>query len=374
MTGHAEPQNPIPLVDLAPQIADLRDALMRAVAGVLDRGSFVQGEELHRFEESFARYCGVARAIGCASGTDAIHLTLRGLGIGPGDEVIIPAMTFVATAAGVTLAGATPVLADVDPSTVLLDPEAVRAAITLRTRAVIPVHLYGQCVPMAPLLDIAKSRGIFVVEDAAQAHGAEQDGCRAGSFAHAACFSFYPSKNLGAYGDGGIVTTPDGNLAERIRLLGNWGSRRKYHHEEEGINSRLDTLQAALLHVKLPRLDGWNALRRAHAARYDELLAEVPEIQPVSCAPGSVYHLYVVRVSGRDEILAGLHEAGIGAAMHYPFAIHELTAYRQLRRDGGCPTAEAWARGNISLPMYPEMPDEAPDRVVAALKSLVTRR
>ncbi|MBF0624027.1 MAG: DegT/DnrJ/EryC1/StrS family aminotransferase [Magnetococcales bacterium] len=343
---------------------------MEAVERVLSRGDFIKGEELSLFEAEFAAFSGVAHAIGCASGTDALHLGLRALGVQPGDEVIMPAMTFVATALGITLTGARPVLVDVDPETGLIDPDAVRRAITPRTRAILPVHLFGQCAAMDVLAGIATERGLWLVEDAAQAHGARHGERRAGSMGVVGCFSFFPGKNLGAFGDGGLVTTNDPALADRIALLGNWGSRRKYHHEEMGFNSRLDTLQAAFLRIKLRHLDEGNAARRRHAQRYDEALGDLPHIRLTRHDAGSIYHLYVIRTPARDEVLARLHAEGIQAGVHYPFAVHQLQAYRWLGHvTGDFPVAEDWARHSLSLPIYPELPEDTAQRVARLLST-----
>ncbi|MEM7204290.1 MAG: DegT/DnrJ/EryC1/StrS family aminotransferase [Planctomycetota bacterium] len=358
----------IPLVDLKAQRASIEPEVNAAIARVLQRCDFILGEEHQRFEEEFAAFCQTRFALGCASGTDALHIACRLVGVGQGDEVIVPAFTFVATALGVTLAGARPVLVDVDPERGLIDPAQVEAAITERTKAIIPVHLYGQCVDMGPLLEISERHGIPIIEDAAQAHGAEWNGKRAGSFGRIGCFSFYPGKNLGAYGDGGAVTTDDEELADRLRLLRNWGSKKKYHHEEPGLNSRLDTLQAAILRVKLARLEAWNESRRAHATAYDEALGGLPGVQLTQTAAKSVYHLYVVRVQERERVLAALQAAGLGAGMHYPFAVHELGAYRWLGYAAGqFPVSEDWARRCLSLPIYAEMPREAVARSAAVL-------
>ncbi len=364
----------VPLVDLQAQYRSLQDELAPAIGAVLERCDFVLGEAVGRFERAFAAFCEAPHAVGCASGTDALQLACRGLGIGPGDEVIVPAFTFVASALGVTQAGARPVLVDVDARTGLIDPERAREAITPRTRALLPVHLYGQCADMDALGALAREHGLAVIEDAAQAHGARWQGRRAGSMGDAGCFSFYPGKNLGAYGDGGAIVCRDAALAERLQLWRNWGSRRKYHHEELGLNSRLDTLQAAVLAVKLPRLEAWNRRRRELAGRYDAALVDCPGIEPTRTAPDSAHHLYVVRTAERDEALAALQAAGIGAALHYPFAVHELGAYRWLGRGpGSFPVAEDWARRCLSLPLYPEMPEEAIERAreVLAARSLV---
>src|SRR5579864_890739 len=287
----------IPLVDLKAQYAAIAPEVNAAIQGVLDDACFILGPPVAAFEQAFAAFCGVKHCIGVASGTDALHLILRALGIGPGDEVIMPAFTFVATALGIDLAGAKPVLVDVRREDALVDPERIAAAITPRTKAILPVHLYGRCVDMDPILAIAAEHDLRVVEDAAQAHGACDRGRPAGSMGHAAAFSFYPGKNLGAYGDAGAITTNDDTLADRLRLLRNWGSRRKYHHEEPGLNSRLDTLQAAVLGVKLKHLPDWNARRRGHAAAYDRLLADRADLRRPVDRPDSepVYHIYALR-------------------------------------------------------------------------------
>jgi len=369
-----KPEKPtaIPLVDLKAQLATIRADVTAVMTAAVDRCDYILGEDVTAFEREFADFCGTRFSLGCASGTDAIHIVLRALGIGPGDEVIVPAMTFIATALGVSLTGAKPVLVDVDPDTALIDPRKIEAAIGPRTKAILPVHLYGQCTDMEAISAIARKRDLIVVEDAAQAHGATQGKKRAGALGHAGCFSFYPGKNLGAYGDGGMVTTDDEALNDRLRLLRNWGSRRKYHHEEIGLNSRLDTVQAAVLRVKLKHLESWNAARRAHAAHYDAALADVSGIVRTRTDAGAVYHLYVVRVDRRDEAVAALNAAGIGAGIHYPFAVHELNAYKDLGHGPGAfPASEDWARRCLSLPMYAELPDDAPARARAVLAAHV---
>jgi dTDP-4-amino-4,6-dideoxygalactose transaminase len=361
---------PLPLVDLRAQYARIRDAVGDAIGRTLERADFILGQELERFEEEFAVYCGVRHCVGCASGTDAIQLLCRALEIGAGDEVVIPAMTFVATALGVSQAGARPVLADVDPQTGLLDPEKAEAVITPRTRAILAVHLYGQCVDAAAFNDIAARRGVMFLEDAAQAHGASSGGRRAGTLGRGAAFSFYPGKNLGAYGDGGCVTTGDDAVAAKLRSLRNWGSPEKYRHDEMGLNSRLDTLQAAILRVKLRHLDDWNSTRRNLAAAYSRALADLPNVRLTRYDGGAVYHLYVVRTPQRDEVLRRLQAAGIGAGIHYPYAVHEHRAYRWLGYEAGAfPVAEAFARECLSLPLYAEMPAEAIARVAEVLRA-----
>jgi dTDP-4-amino-4,6-dideoxygalactose transaminase len=364
--------NSIPLVDLKAQREAIANDLKTAIAEVVDRCDFILGEEVDLFERDFAEHCRVPYAIGVANGTDALHLACRALDIGPGDEVIVPAMTFASTAFGVSLTGARPMLVDVRSEDALIDPSKIEAAVTSRTKAIIPVHLYGQCADMEAVCAIAAKHSLAVIEDAAQAHGAVYAGKRAGSLGDIGCFSFYPAKNLGGYGDGGLVTTARHDLAERIKILRNCGSRVKYHHEEIGLNSRLDTLQAAILRAKLKHLDDWNEARRRVARHYDAALKRVPEVEPTRYAAGSVYHLYVVRLAARDTVLRALNAGGIGAGIHYPFALHELKAYAFLQHHKGeFPVAEDWARRCLSLPVYPELTPNAADRCVDALETAI---
>jgi len=360
----------IPLVDLRAQRQAISEEIETAIARVVERCDFILGEEVSLFESEFAEYCGVSSAIGVASGTDALHLACRALDIGAGDEVIVPAMTFASTAFAVSLTGARPVIVDVREDDALIDPEQIGSAITSRTKAIIPVHLYGQCADMAAVCAIAREHSLAVIEDAAQAHGAVCAGKRAGSLGDIGCFSFYPGKNLGAYGDGGLVTTARRDIAERVQLLRNCGSRAKYHHGEVGLNSRLDTLQAAILRAKLRHLEEWNAARRWIAAHYDEALRGISEVHRTPHAPGSVHHLYVVRLAGRDRVLQALNARGIGAGIHYPFALHELEAYTSLGyRAGAFPVAENWARQCLSLPIYPEITAAQVDFCIAAFEA-----
>ena len=351
----------VPFVDLKAQYETIRVEIDAAIHAVLNDACFILGPPLEAFERDFADFCGVEHCVGVASGTDALHLALRGMGIGPGDEVIVPAFTFVATVLAVTLAGATPVLVDVRRDDALLDARQIAEAVTPRTKALLPVHLHGRCADMRSIQAIADEYGLKVVEDAAQAHGARYHGRPAGSLGQAAAFSFYPSKNLGAYGDGGAITTNDDALAERLRLLRNWGSRQKHHHEEWGLNSRLDTLQAAVLGVKLRHLADWNEQRRRHAKTYDLALAGRDDlVRPAECEGcESVFHLYVVRTPDRDEVCKRLHRRGVQAGIHYPCPVHRLPAYEQLASGGRAfPQAEGWAAECLSLPMYPELTDE----------------
>jgi dTDP-4-amino-4,6-dideoxygalactose transaminase len=364
---------PIPLVDLKAQRAAISAEIDATIARVLDRCDFILGKEVGLFEEEFADYCGVPHAVGVASGTDALHLACRAVDLREGDEVIVPAMTFAATAFAVSLTGARPVLVDVRPEDALIDPSQVEVAVTPRTKAIIPVHLYGNCADMAAVCAIAEKYSLIVIEDAAQAHGAVYAGRRAGSLGDIGCFSFYPGKNLGAYGDGGLITTKRSDIAERIKLLRNCGSRVKYHHQQIGLNSRLDTLQAAILRVKLRRLDQWNTARRRMAAHYDTALRGIGGVDRTRHADGSVHHLYVVRLAGRDAVQQALNAQGVGAGIHYQFALHELNAYASLGyRPGAFPVAEAWARRCLSLPLYPELTSCDADFCVAALESAIT--
>jgi dTDP-4-amino-4,6-dideoxygalactose transaminase len=329
------------------------------------------------FERAFAAFTGAAHAIGVSSGLDALRLTLLALDIGPGDEVILPANTYIATALAVSAAGARPVLVDCDPHTYLLDPAGVEPAVTGRTRAVIPVHLTGQAVDMDPILAIAARHGLHVVEDAAQAHGAAYKGRPCGSIGTMGCFSFYPSKNLGAYGDGGMVTTNDAELAGRVRRLRDYGQDGKYHHVAKGLNARLDTIQAAILLVKLARLPAWNTARSRHAATYRRLLDGLDGLRFQRQAPWSthVHHLLVVESDDRDALRDQLAAAGVETGIHYPVPIHLQPAYADLgHRRGAFPNAERLAEQVLSLPMYPELTTGQVESVAAAVRQYLTRR
>ena len=360
----------IPFNSFERQVARLRPAIDAAIARVLDRGWFILGPEGERFEAEFAAYIGSPYAVGCNSGTDAIELALRALGIGPGDEVITAPLTALFGVFAITAAGATPVLVDIDPRTYNLDPNGIEAAITPRTRAIMPVHLYGQPADMGPILELAEQHGLCVVEDCAQAHGALYRGQRVGSLGDVAAFSFYPTKNVGAYGDGGMVVTASEAVAERARMLRNGGQRSRYVHETVGLNSRLDEVQAAILSVKLTYLDADNARRREIAALYNELLAggpvqtpwTLPDVEPV-------YHLYVVRTPARDALAAHLKDHGIGSMVHYPTPAHLQGAYRDLGLGpGALPHAEAAAREILSLPNFPELTDDEVRQVAEAVR------
>lgn len=360
----------IPLVDLKAQLRTIREEIDEAVAGVLESTQFIQGPEVQAFEEEFASYCGAQYGIGVASGTAALHLALRASGIGPGDEVITTPLTFISTVEAIVWVGATPVLADIDPVTYNLDPAQVESAVTDRTRAIIPVHLFGHPVDMDPLMEIGQRRGIAIIEDAAQAHGAEYNGRRTGSMGVAGCFSFYPSKNLGAYGDGGLVTTSDAEVARRVRLLRDHGREEKYWFIEPGFGERLDTIQAAILRVKLRHLDEWTERRRAVAALYDELLEDaLGDLPHERGFARHVYHLYVVRVPHRDKIAGLMLQRNVATGVPYPTPVHLQPAYRDLGyRLGDLPEAERAAQEVISLPMYAEMNAELGATVALSLK------
>ena len=362
-----------PFVDLAAQYEEVRAELLPQVERLLATGAFIGGEPVSRFEAAFAAYCGVPHAVGVANGTDALHLALRALGVGPGDEVVTVANTFVATVGAIAQAGARPVLVDARPDTLLMDAAALDAVATPATRAVIPVHLYGRLVEMAPIVRWCASHGVALLEDAAQAHGARAGGHRAGAFGDAAGFSFYPAKNLGAAGDAGAIVTGRADVAERLRRLRDHGQTERYHHAVVGVNSRLDAVQAAVLAVKLARLDAWNARRRALAALYHERLAKVDGVEPIAAPadPDShVYHLFVVRTPERDRLRAALGARGIDTGLHYPIPVHLQPAWRHLgHREGDFPVAEAAARTILSLPMYPHMSEDAVHRVCDAIEA-----
>jgi dTDP-4-amino-4,6-dideoxygalactose transaminase len=363
----------IPLVDLAAQHAAVADEVASGWQEVLAATAFIGGRQVAAFESEYAEFIGTQHCVGVANGTDAIEIALRALGVGAGDECILPANTFIATAEAVCRAGATPVLVDcADDGTYLIDTAAVEAAITPRTRAIIPVHLYGQAAPTERLMPLAEQIGAFVVEDAAQSQGARRHGASAGALGHAAATSFYPGKNLGAYGDAGAVLTGSEQVAARMRMIRDHGSPRKYEHEVVGVNSRLDTLQAVVLSVKLRRLAGWNAARRAAAQRYDALLAGLDDVILPRTLDGNehVWHLYVVRVPDRDRVLKELQAAGIGAGIHYPVPIHLTAAFAELgAAEGAFPATEQASRELLSLPLFAEITAGQQERVADTLKS-----
>lgn len=364
--------SPIPLVDLKAQYHSLRSEIDAAMAAVVEATAFINGPDVAAFEGEFARFCGAEYCVGVSSGLEALRLILVAAGIGAGDEVIVPANTFIATALAVSGVGATVVLADCDRRTSNLDLAATRRAITPRTKAIIPVHLYGQPVDWAGLEVIATQHGLLLIEDAAQAHGARVGPRQCGSLGLAAAFSFYPGKNLGAFGDAGAVTTNDAGLAERIRQARSYGERRKYEHTVKGGNWRLDTLQAAVLRVKLRHLAVWNERRRSIAAAYTERLGDCREVilPHVIAGVTPVWHLYVVEVEKRDRVLKALHQRGVMAGIHYPCPIHLQPAYADLGlAEGAFANAELLAPRILSLPIFPEMTDAQVDAVCAALRA-----
>lgn len=365
----------IPLVDLKAQHRQVADDVARGWAEVLENTSFILGKHVAEFEKAFAAFQGVPYCVGLANGTDAVELAVRAVGIGPGDEVILPANTFIATALGVARAGATPVLVDSDPVYHLIDPNEIAKKITARTKAVYAVHLYGQIAPIEAIQKAVEGRGILLLEDAAQSQGAKRNGLASGAFGEMAATSFFPGKNLGAYGDAGGVLTKSEALAKRAIALRNYGSEVKYHHPETGFNSRMDTLQAVVLSAKLKHLAAWNEERRVAAARYHELLAGlVPTITLPETLPGNehVWHLYVVRVPNRDETLKKLNAAGVGAGIHYPVPIHLQGAFKHLGHEKGAfPVAEKAASEILSLPLFPGITAEQQATVAAELKKAI---
>jgi len=348
----------IPFLDLKAAYGELQADLDAAYRRVMESGWFILGDEVDSFEREFAASCGQKHCIGVADGLDALVLILRGYGIGEGDEVVVPANTYIATWLAVSLVGATPIPVEPDPETYNIDPGRIAAAITTKTRALLPVHLYGHPADMDPICTLGREHGLKVIEDAAQAHGATYKGKRAGSLGDAAAFSFYPGKNLGAYGDGGAIVTDDAELADRLRVLRNYGSRKKYFNEVKGVNSRLDSLQAAFLRAKLPYLDNWNRRRREIARQYRLSLAEIPGLRLPEVAPGAepAWHLFVVRHSGRDALRQHLTEAGIGTLIHYPIPPHLSGAYADAGyKPGDFPVTESLANTVLSLPMGPHL-------------------
>jgi dTDP-4-amino-4,6-dideoxygalactose transaminase len=361
----------VPFLDLHAAYLELKPEIDEAVARVLNSGWYVLGAEVERFEAQFATFCEARHAIGVADGLDALHLGLRAMQVGPGDEVIVPSNTYIATWLAVSQCGAKPVPVEPKERSYDIDPAAIEAAITPRTRAIVPVHLYGQPADLDPILALAKKHALYVLEDAAQAHGARYKGKRIGGHGDAVAWSFYPGKNLGAMGDGGAVTTNDPKIAERLRLLRNYGSREKYVHEMQGCNSRLDPLQAAILSVKLQRLDEWNARRRAIARRYDDALANrglaLPEVEPWA---EPVWHLYVVRSPIRADLQKRLAQAGVGVLIHYPIPPHLQRAYADAGwKKGSFPIAERMADECLSLPMGPQLSAAAQKEALEAILS-----
>lgn len=372
----ANEKRQIPFIDLKAQSLRIRKDLDAAVARVVSSGQYALGPEVAAFEDEFAAYCGARHGVAVNSGTSALHLALLAAGIGPGDEVLTVPFTFVATVAAILYAGARPVFADIDPRSYTMDPARVERALTRRTKAILPVHLYGHPADLDPILRVARRRGLAVIEDAAQAHGASYGGRRVGAIGDLGCFSFYPTKNLGACGEGGIVVTNDAAQARRIRMLRDWGQDRKYHHALKGFNYRMEGIQGAVLRVKLRRLDAWNEARRSLAAAYTERLAGSGVETPIEMPNARhVYHVYAVRTPRRDALQRALARQGIATAIHYPMAAHLQDAYRDLGfRRGDFPEAERAAAEELSLPLYPEMPPSAVDRTARAVRAFFGRR
>jgi dTDP-4-amino-4,6-dideoxygalactose transaminase len=361
----------VPFLDLKVQYRQIEAELKPVLEGIMAGGAFIGGPPVADFEKEFATFCGVRHCVGLSSGTDALRLALLAAGVGPGDEVITVPHTFIATTEAITQVGATPVFVDIDPDTGCIDIRQISSRITPRTRAILPVHLYGQTADMDPILELARHYGLQVVEDACQAHGATYKGRSAGSMGIAGCFSFYPGKNLGAFGDAGAVVTDDEKLAMTIRMLREHGQSRKYYHDMEGCTGRLDAIQAAVLRFKLKRLAGWNRNRRAHAVLYAKLLSDVPGVTVIKEADfaQSVYHLYVILVDDRDGLQAFLTEKGVGTGLHYPLPLHLQKAYAAMGfKKGDFPASERIAERLLSLPMYAELTHAQIEYVVACIK------
>ncbi len=360
----------IPFLDLQAQYAAVGAEIEAAVLAVLRRGDYVLGRAVTEFEERFAAFCGAKEAVAVNTGTSALHLALLAAGIGPGDEVVTVPMTFVATVAAILYTGATPVFVDIDPDTLTMDSGKIEAVLTPRTKAILPVHLHGRLADMEAISGIARARGLVVIEDAAQAHGASRDGRFAGTFGDIGCFSFYPGKNLGACGEGGAIVTDNPDFATAVRQMRDWGQAGKYNHVRQGFNYRLDTIQAAALTVKLRHLAAWTEARRKVAATYDSLLAGGLAAPPFPArGQEHAYHVYAVRVAARDRIQAMLKEQGIPTLIHYPKPVHLQPAYAGLgAKAGQFPVSEAYAAETLSLPIYPELTDDQAKEVVAALR------
>lgn len=366
----------VPYLDLKAQYQSIKPEIDAAIARVLDSCQFVLGSEVAGFEQDFATYCGAAECIALNSGTSALHLALLAAGVGPGDEVITVPFTFVASVAAVIYAGARPVLVDIDPRSFTMDPTLVEAAITPRTKAILPVHLYGQSADMDPIMEVARRHGLIVIEDAAQAHGAKYKGRPVGSIGDIGCFSFYPGKNLGAYGEGGAVTTSNAEYARTVRMLRDWGQDRKYHHLLRGFNYRMEGFQGAILRVKLRHLERWTEARRGVVSLYNERLVDSGVETPTEMPWGRhVYHVYTVRTDDRDGLQAALQVEGIQTGIHYPVPAHLQPAYADLGYGRGAfPRAEAAAEQVLSLPLYPELSSQAVAEVAGAVKKAVANR
>ena len=366
----------VPFVDLRAQYLSIKDEIDEAVLALLGSTAFVLGPDVAAFEALFAPYTDSEHAVGVNSGTSALHLALLAAGVGPGDEVITTPFTFIASASAIDYCGATPVFVDIDPATFTIDPSLIEAAITPRTKAILPIHLYGQAADMDPIMEIANRHGLTVVEDAAQAHGAEYKGRRVGSIGHLGCFSFYPGKNLGAYGEGGAVTTNDDALAHRVRTLRDWGAERRYHHDLKGFNYRLEGVQGAVLRVKMGYIEAWTEARRAAATRYDDALLPLGVDTPVAAADRRhVYHIYAIRDPRRDELQAFLADRGVSTGIHYPIPVHLQGAFSELHHlRGDFPHAEAASEETLSLPMFPELSADQQAVVIDAMASWMSHR
>lgn len=365
----------IPFVDLAAQYRSIRPQIQTAMNGVLDRCDFILGDDVAAFEKEFAAWAGAPHAVGCASGTDALILALRACNIGPGDEVITTPYTWISTVLAVSLVGAKPVFADIDPATYNIDPHLIAKRITRRTKAILPVHLYGQSAAMDDIGDLAKKHKLLVIEDAAQSHGSYWRGLRVGQTGVVTCYSFYPGKNIGAYGDAGAVTTPDAKIARQLRMLRVMGQETKHKHEIIGMNSRLDTLQAAILRVKLKHLEEWTEARRKAAQRYHRMLKDTNIVAPKE-ADGArhVFHVYAVQIPRRDAVVKKLNAEGVSAQVHYPTPVHLQPCYKSLGwKKGSLPVAEKVSSRILSLPMYPEITEAQQAYVVDRLKSALAR-
>lgn len=366
----------VPFLDIKAQYETIRGEIATALQEVLDSTAFAGGPMVERFEKDFARFCRCDHAVGTGNGTDALWMALLGLDISPGDEIITTPATFIATAEAITFCGATPVFVDIDEKTYNINPSLIADAVTSKTRAIIPVHLFGQPADMDPILEIAREHNLQVIEDACQAHAAEYKERPAGSMGEAGCFSFYPGKNLGAYGEAGAVVTNNGALAEKMRMFRDHGQKQKYHHAIIGWNARMDGFQGAVLSVKLPHLSAWTEARRAKAALYNSLLSDIADvILPRAADHGKhVYHVYAIRTRERDALLKSLADEGISCGIHYPIPLHLQEAYRHLGyREGDFPVAEKCAREFLSLPMYPELPEEGIHYVADKIRDFFER-
>ncbi len=362
----------IPMVDLKTQYHQLKDEIDLGLASVLESGAFILGPQVHAFEKEAAEYLGVPHAVGCASGTDALHLALLAMGIGEGDEVITSPFTFIATAEAIRYVGARPVFVDIDPKTFNLDVDQTQKAITPKTKAIMPVHLFGQPADLPRLQDLCRTHGLLLIEDCAQSFGASVNGRQTGSFGVAAGYSFFPSKNLGCYGDGGLVVTPSEEVAQRLRMLRNHGSEVRYYHDVIGYNSRLDEFQAAILRVKLRHIDAFNQARRRVAHRYSQSMADLPLETPYEDGIGvHVYHQFTLLSDRREAIMAALQEAAISSAIYYPVPLHHQKVFKKDCEGLSLPVTESVAQRCFSLPIYPELGDEAIDRIVAVIRAVM---